>query len=198
MLQWWVRRLLCNRDFSRVLCLHAFRTNAKILDAQLELLGWKKRLQQVEFVYVESPYECDDADKRKMEGGSGAPILQFFPEKEYGKYREWWNATAAGEYRRLDATLHRVAAFANANGPFHGVLGFSQGATLACGLVALAERGRMPALAGLLFVAMLSPQPPRDPTLRDPLEAKPLLETPALVCLQEGDSVVPAVGGRRG
>ena len=116
------RSHLAFASFPAESCLHVSTGAASSLpsailpDAQLELLGWKKRLRHVEFVYVESPYECDDADKRKMEGGSGAPILQFFPEKEYGTYREWWNATAAGEYRRLDESLHRVAAFANANG----------------------------------------------------------------------------------
>jgi pimeloyl-ACP methyl ester carboxylesterase len=62
-------------------------------------------------------------------GAVPADVASFFEPP----YREWWNAMGAGknlEYVGLDESLASIDAFVAAHGPFDGVLGFSQGATL--------------------------------------------------------------------
>lgn len=171
----------------RVLCLHSFRTNAKILEVQLMLRGWLKKLKdRVEFVYLDAPYACTGDEAARQD----AAVREYFPADQYGAYREWWNASQSGEYARLDATLKHVDEFVEREGPFDGLLGFSQGAALACALANLGERGAFPHRFG--FVVALSPPPPRDPRLK--IEA---CATKALFCVHERDPVVPAAATQK-
>ncbi|CAH0366276.1 unnamed protein product [Pelagomonas calceolata] len=174
----------------RVLCLHSFRTNAKILETQLMLRGWLKRLRDsVEFVYLDAPYACSTDEALRQD----AAVREYFPTETYGPYREWWNASANGEYARLEATLKHVDDFIVNNGPFDGLLGFSQGAALACSLANLAATGDFPHRFG--FVVALSPPPPRDPRLK--LLDGASVPTKALFCVHERDLVVPAAATER-
>ena len=60
-------------------------------------------------MFLDAPYTCtaEDEDRmRKPENAkSGGQILEFFPKAEYGGYREWYNSTDGGEYRRLEESL---------------------------------------------------------------------------------------------
>ena len=175
----------------RVLCLHSFRTNAKILETQLMLRGWLKRLRDsVEFVYLDAPYACSTDEALRQD----AAVREYFPTETYGPYREWWNASSNGEYARLETTLKHVDDFIVNNGPFDGLLGFSQrcGSRVFLGLY-LSTQGDFPHRFG--FVVALSPPPPRDSRLK--LLDGARVPTKALFCVHERDLVVPAAATER-
>ena len=56
------------------------------------------------------------------------------------------------EYARLEATLKHVDDFIVNNGPFDGLLGFSQGAALACSLANLSTKGDFPHRFGFVVI----------------------------------------------
>jgi hypothetical protein len=92
-------------------------------------------------------------------------VAAFFAE---GPYIEWWNRSgAAGEpYEGLAASLAHIRSLELAHGPFDTVLGFSQGASLAACLVALAARdGDAAPLPRLRRAVLCSGFVPRDRAL---------------------------------
>ena len=118
------------RSKLRILCLHSFRTSGEILREQVRLAGWEETLGDiVEFHVMDAPHPAS--------GPVPPDVLAFFPDVPY---REWWNATeradpdASGRktmtYVGLEGSLERVEREFDERGPFDGVLGFSQGATL--------------------------------------------------------------------
>ena len=108
----------------RILCLHSFRTSAAILRDQLFIAQWPSSLGDLcEFTFVDSPH---------LASGEVPPDVASFFEPPY---KEWWNAmtdekSGVLEYVGLDESLASIDAFVAEHGPFDGVLGFSQGATL--------------------------------------------------------------------
>lgn len=118
------------RSKLRVLCLHSFRTSGEILREQVRLAGWEETLGDlVEFHVMDAPHPAS--------GPVPPDVLAFFPDVPY---REWWNATERADpdgsgrktmtYVGLEESLERVKREFDERGPFDGVLGFSQGATL--------------------------------------------------------------------
>ncbi|KAL8948757.1 MAG: hypothetical protein Q9222_005082 [Ikaeria aurantiellina] len=102
-----------------LLCLHGGGTSAYILSLQT------RRLQRAlsvhyRFVFVDAPFECD----------AGPGVLPFF--EGLGPYRRWINADGEDE-GRVRPLLHKT--MMEDGGDFVGVLGFSQGARLAVGLL---------------------------------------------------------------
>ena len=91
-----------------------------------------------EIVFLDAPFVATKSP--------GAKIEHFFPG---GPYREWWNASDDGlVYHGLEETLEYVNAFATREGPFHAVIGFSQGGSLAALLCALQQERRRVAASG--------------------------------------------------
>ena len=137
----------------RLLALHSFRTSAKIFMQQMGRAGWlmdegKGPMSDdgsgsgaslaPEIVFLDAPFVATKSPGEKIE--------QFFPG---GPYREWWNASDDGlVYNGLEETLEYVNAFATREGPFHGVIGFSQGGSLAALLCALQQERRRVAASG--------------------------------------------------
>ena len=117
----------------RVLALHSFRTSGEILKAQMEIAGWHKQDvlgDMCEFVCA--------PDGLPATGPIPEDVAMFFPEPTYA-YHEWWNATkveGSMEYVGLEESLERVRAAWEDSGPFDGVMGFSQGATMTTMLAA--------------------------------------------------------------
>lgn len=137
----------------RLLALHSFRTSAHIFKLQMKRAGWlldvdasegapargdaatsspSSSSSAAEVVFLDAPFVAT--------ASPGAKIEQFFPD---GPYREWWNASDDGRvYRGLDETLEYVNAFVQREGPFDGVIGFSQGGSLAALLCGLQQERR--------------------------------------------------------
>jgi hypothetical protein len=181
----------------RVLGLHAFRSNANILAQQRALSLQSELLKDlVEISLLDAPYVCTAGDEAKA-----YPIVKkIFPTTKYGPYREWFNAREVeafheseyeGEfatYERLsEAVTHVTAALANASPPFDGIMGFSQGGSLALLMCELQRSGRIQC-PPIGFVWIQSSRMPRDPSVKD-LFGSPL-QIPALVCYHEDDTSV--------
>lgn len=116
----------------RVLCLHSFRTSSSILKVQMEIAGWEASLGDlVEFT-------CEP-DGNPASGDIPKEVSMFFPDDQYF---EWWNAMkdedCKTEYVGIEKSFGKVEKSWETRGPFDGVLGFSQGATLT---TLLAARG---------------------------------------------------------
>lgn len=112
----------------RILCLHSFRTNAKVFETQMSMARWTSEYAETcEFVVIDAPHA--------QSGEAPADVVGFFGD---GEYREWWNAKkrdaaeaeAGMEYVGLERSLEAIETVCEENGPFDGLLGFSQGATL--------------------------------------------------------------------
>ena len=121
-----------------------------------------------------------------------------------GDPRGWWNAAEAAErpatsktYVGLEESLALARQTLQEHGPFDGLLGFSQGATLGA-LLCLAPSPLPP----LRFAVLVSGFMPRDPAL-EPLvgtaEGPPPLRVPlpSLHVMGENDQLVAAASSQR-
>ena len=131
----------------RVLCLHGWRTNPSVMQFQAQDLS--RRLSEACSMHfmaarVEQSEACDP-----MIGAS-------FPAPYY---EHWGLHTDDEEAMNEDicATVRYTADFVARNGPFHAIVGFSQGAGLASLLVALQQRLRLLPLPVLVCICGVRP-----------------------------------------
>ncbi|KAL8826959.1 MAG: hypothetical protein Q9170_007203, partial [Blastenia crenularia] len=106
-------------DLPCLLCLHGGGTSAYIFSIQTRRLQ-NALAKHFRFVFLDAPFECP----------AGPGVLPFFDG--FGPYRRWVDAD--GNDRGQVRPLLRKA-MAEDGGNFVGVLGFSQGARLALGLL---------------------------------------------------------------
>jgi predicted esterase len=123
-----------------VLCLHGYTQNAAVFRERTGSL--RKALKSHQFLFPDAPHAAADAfpgSEKRAEDADGAG----------SDPRGWWiageNAAAGGEWVRpsvshsavgFDASLQQLQTFLRENGPFEGLLGFSQGAATAAQLLA--------------------------------------------------------------
>lgn len=110
----------------RFLALHSFRTSGRIMELQMASSGFARAVEDLADVeYLDAPMVADTAKVPRI-------IKQFFPDETY---REWWNADTASDgsvtYNGLFDALKTVRDHVTAHGPYDGVMGFSQGGSLA-------------------------------------------------------------------
>eukprot|EP00930_Biecheleria_cincta_P020339 TRINITY_DN15313_c0_g1_i2.p1 TRINITY_DN15313_c0_g1~~TRINITY_DN15313_c0_g1_i2.p1 ORF type:complete len:231 (-),score=28.85 TRINITY_DN15313_c0_g1_i2:48-740(-) len=139
----------------RILCLHSFRTSGEILRQQMFLysnFGETLEAAGCELVFVNAPYRCTSEDEEKVYPA----VKTAFPDCK--KYYEWFRATDDGaEYHRLDDSLVHLDQVMEEQGPFSGLLGFSQGGTVAHLMAFLqASRQRFSRHPPLEFLIILS------------------------------------------
>eukprot|EP01018_Ginkgo_biloba_P024507 Gb_17551 [translate_table: standard] len=112
----------------RVLCLHGSRTSGLILKKQLS--KWDKSvLDRLDMVFVDGPIPTKEKS-----------LVEGFYEPPYYKWFEYDEETMT-KYRYLDEAIVFVEECLLKHGPFHGILGFSQGAILGAGLVGFQQKG---------------------------------------------------------
>ncbi|KAK9664487.1 hypothetical protein RND81_14G045800 [Saponaria officinalis] len=113
--------VFCNDAKMKILCLHGFRTSGAFLKKQIS--KWDPSI----FAH----FDLDFADGLYPAGGR-SDIEGIFPPP----YFEWFQFNKEfTEYTNLDECISYLCEYITTNGPFDGLLGFSQGATL-CGLLA--------------------------------------------------------------
>eukprot|EP00253_Pinus_taeda_P031565 PITA_31565 len=126
----------------RVLCLHGFRTSGSILQKQVG--KWENSvLERMDLCFLDAPFPA--------EGKSD--VEDHFPPPYY----EWFQFNPQfTEYRNMDECLSFIEEYMIKNGPFHGLLGFSQGAILSAALAGLQSKGlaltRVPPLQFVIIV----------------------------------------------
>ncbi|XP_053703349.1 esterase OVCA2 [Synchiropus splendidus] len=132
----------------RVLCVHGYRQNSASFREKTGALR-KLLKKQVELVFVTAPHRVHGAR-------AGDPLRESVPssscetEEEEDDVRGWWFSDtqarsfsaqqACEESSGLDESVAAVREAVESQGPFDGVLGFSQGAALVAMLCSLQEQ----------------------------------------------------------
>ena len=170
----------------RILCLHGYQGSGRILRGQMGALA--ARLAPIaELVYLDAP---------------------SLAEGDFG----WWHAVDAEvdpasddpggphrHYKGWERTRQAIVAASAAEGPFDGVLGFSQGAALAGLVVGLrAPDGRSTAERPLVFgfAIVVSGFPSNDPDLARLYERADAYALPSLHVIGRTDGVVAPATSR--
>lgn len=105
----------------RVLCLHGRRTSGKIMSMQTAAIQYHTPMH---YVFVNAPYPAN--------GLPDPGIATFYPNYAYF---EWFLRGDDGSYVGLQDSLDFLVKYLKENGPFDGILGFSQGASMVTRLV---------------------------------------------------------------
>ncbi|CAK8569048.1 unnamed protein product [Lathyrus sativus] len=127
----------------RILCLHGFRTSGQILKKLVS--RWPETvLQKLDLVFIDGQFPAQG--KSDVEGIFDPP------------YYEWFQANEDfSEYRNFEECLTYIEDFMLENGPFDGVLGFSQGAFLAAALPGMQEQGvALEKISKIKFLILIS------------------------------------------
>ncbi|KAJ0508931.1 putative chromatin regulator PHD family [Helianthus annuus] len=130
----------------RILCLHGFRQNASSFKGRTASLA-KKLKNMVEFVYIDAPHQLQFIYQNQETGET-----KFPPNKVCNRKFAWFIDPSADKNTSLnwemaqtpfdslqyqkqtagyDESLTYLKEFVTKNGPFDGILGFSQGAAMA-------------------------------------------------------------------
>lgn len=111
----------------RLLCLHGFRTSGEILKKQV--CKWPDQVTaRLDLVFVDAPFPAEG--KSDVEGIFDPPYYEWF---QFDK--------GFMEYRNFDECLKYIEDLMIKEGPFDGLLGFSQGAILSAAMPGLQEKG---------------------------------------------------------
>lgn len=139
----------------RILCLHGKHSNARIMEKQLErfLLPLESARSWVELEFIDSPHEVPEA---------AAPEFSHLG-RLYGGEPHIWHAGDDGMNgsTQFDRSLLAESAdflvdFIGENGPFDGLLGFSQGAELLATIAQMAEEGEFDLQEKFKFLVLFS------------------------------------------
>jgi predicted esterase len=125
----------------KILMLHGYTQSGPLFQAKTGAL--RKTLQKAfpagcELVYPTAPLRLTPADETFLANDDGS-------EKEEIDAWAWWRRKGEGEpytYEGLDLGLGKIAEVLKAEGPFDGVIGFSQGGACAGMVAGLLEPGR--------------------------------------------------------
>jgi hypothetical protein len=127
----------------RILMLHGYTQSGPLFQAKTGAL--RKSLLKAfpagcELVYPTAPLRLSPADETFLANESGEEIDAW----------AWWKRKGEGEgyvYDGLETGLSRIAETMRSEGPFDGVIGFSQGGACAGMVASLLENGRKQAFA---------------------------------------------------
>lgn len=105
----------------RILCLHGYTQSASLFAKKSS--GLRKKLVKAghELVFIDGPLKIEISE------------LPFepSPDMEGADMRGWWNVNEASkDYSNVEPALETVKQAVETQGPFDGILGFSQGAGL--------------------------------------------------------------------
>ncbi|CAD5181214.1 uncharacterized protein LOC135617901 isoform X1 [Musa acuminata AAA Group] len=127
----------------RFLCLHGFRTSGEIMRAQLVAKWPEQVISRLDLVFPDAPFPA----------GGKSEVDGIFPPPYY----EWYQYDKDFMvYTNLDKAFARVEELMIEQGPFDGLMGFSQGAILSAALASLQSKGlaltTVPKLKYLVFM----------------------------------------------
>ncbi|KAM7500057.1 hypothetical protein LguiA_024471 [Lonicera macranthoides] len=148
----------------KILCLHGFRTSGSFLKKQLS--KWDPSIfSHFDLEFPDGLYPAEG--KSEIEGIFPPPYFEWF------QFNEEFT-----EYKNLEECISYLCEYIRSKGPFHGFLGFSQGATLSALLLGYQAQGKVlkEEEAMKLFVS-ISGSKFRDPTIcevayKNPIKVK--------------------------
>lgn len=123
----------------RILCLHSWRTSGAIFKEQFERAKLLPAIDDlVELVFVDAP--------NLASGRPPSDVAANFPSRPY---YEWFTTQGAEDnlkdfvltYNGLEASEEFVQKVIQEQGPFDGLIGFSQGAVMAAAMAAMQRAG---------------------------------------------------------
>ncbi|KAJ8770357.1 hypothetical protein K2173_014969 [Erythroxylum novogranatense] len=138
----------------KILCLHGFRTSGSFLNKQIS--KWDPSIL--------AHFDTDFADGIFPASGK-SDIEGIFPPP----YFEWFQFNKEfTEYTNLEECISHLCEYITSKGPFDGLLGFSQGATLSALLLGYQSQGKvLKEHPPIKFFISVSGSKFRDPAIRD-------------------------------
>ncbi|KAJ3147272.1 hypothetical protein HDU86_008039 [Geranomyces michiganensis] len=116
----------------RILCLHGGGVNSAIFASQTApLLAAMKQIVDVEFIYLDAPYRSH----RPYPG-----IERFWN----GPFFSWWRRWQRPSMVEVVFAIEYVLRQTRADGPFDGIMGFSQGAALVAEILTCQDKHLLP------------------------------------------------------
>jgi predicted esterase len=162
----------------RVLCLHGFTQNARIMKMQTGALRKRLRKHNFEFIFVD---------------GIDAPLDAPLTDPAAEDQKCWWDAQmqddGSWKYLQWDKGLNKIKDAWMKHQPAHGILGFSQGAAALALALLEHEKSGDTIFPGLKFAMLFSGFVPRNDIMPELLKEVPL-KTPAVNIWGENDRVV--------
>ncbi|KAM1023244.1 hypothetical protein TB2_044026 [Malus domestica] len=166
----------CSRK-PRFLCLHGFRTNGEIMRKQVG--KWPESvLENFDMVYLDAPFPAQG--KSEVEGIFDPPYYEWFQfNKEFS------------EYTNLDKCLEYIEDYMVKQGPFDGLVGFSQGAVISAGLPGLQAKGvALTKVPKIKFLIIIGGAKFKSPAVAEDAYSSPI-QCPSLHFLGEMDFLKP-------
>lgn len=162
----------------RFLGLHGFRTSGAILKKQIETKWPQSVLEKIDLVYPDAPFPAQG--KSDVEGIFDPPYYEWFQfNKEFTSYTNF------------DECLAYIEDIIIKQGPFDGLLGFSQGAILSGGLPGLQEKGvALTKVAKIKFLIIIGGAKFRSESVAEKAYSSPI-RCPSLHFLGETDFLKP-------
>ncbi|WOL06795.1 hypothetical protein Cni_G15529 [Canna indica] len=157
----------------KVLCLHGFRTSGSFLCKQIS--KWDPSIfQHFQLEFPDGIFPA--GGKSEIEGIFPPPYFEWFQfNKEFT------------EYQNLEQCISYLCDYITKNGPFHGLLGFSQGAVLAALLTSYQAQGKiLKEHPPIKFVVLISGSKFRNPSISD-IAYKDLIKVKSVHFIGEKD-----------
>ncbi|XP_022736175.1 esterase AGAP003155 isoform X2 [Durio zibethinus] len=162
----------------RFLCLHGFRTSGAILKKQIETKWPQSVLEKIDLVYPDAPFPAEG--KSDVEGIFDPPYYEWFQfNKEFTIYTNF------------DECLAYIEDIMIKQGPFDGLLGFSQGAILSAGLPGLQAKGvALTKVAKIKFLIIIGGAKFRSESVAEKAYSPPI-QCPSIHFLGDTDFLKP-------
>ena len=106
-------------DKQKVLCLHGWRTSGKILSMQTAAMQFHT---PIEYYFIDAPFPAD--------GPPDMGIQTYYPNRAYFEWHKKRLDNSPPPYEGLHFSTEMLIQYLKSNGPFDGILGFSQGAAM--------------------------------------------------------------------
>lgn len=132
----------------KLLCLHGWRTNGDILARQTAALRYHANIS---VVVLDAPWPA--------KGPPDEGISLFYPNEAY---YEWYDGLQEGvtvETATVEKSLQYLALHLDKYGPYDGILGFSQGGSVATMLARMQQREKKQWFKFIVLIGAVEPPP---------------------------------------
>ncbi|EFO26377.2 hypothetical protein LOAG_02110 [Loa loa] len=124
----------------RVLCLHGYQQNATVFRDKSG--SFRRPMKKyVDFVFMNAPHEVEWEHASVTSGDEVSASIAPAECRGWWYVAERFHTKEVKDHEGFEESVQAVTDFARKEGPFDGILGFSQGATLAFLLSALKQKG---------------------------------------------------------
>eukprot|EP01133_Synstelium_polycarpum_P018800 gene18800-22483_t len=167
----------------KIVLLHSFRQNGSILKRATKKLATS--LFDVATIYfANAPLAYDPTGETRT---ALLSALGDIPQTMH--QRQWWNSSKDNKvYHHLDASIHYLTQLFKTEGPFDGIIGFSQGAALTGILAALQQENKL--LFNFKFAILISGFISRAEAHQPMMTPSFVKDLPALSILGTSDDLV--------